>query len=370
MLVLQTVKVGGMETHCLDLAAEYTRRDIAVLVVLPRGRELDELANNFRVRGARVARLATDARDGRAGQIAGLARLARLMRAWRFDAVHLHTGGATGGAAVVALARAAGATVVITEHDVPRPDAGRKDRLARRAIDRLAHSVVAVSHRNADVRRVRLGRAAPHSAVVLNGVPLPTLADGEQRRNREQVRARINIAPDAQVIGSVVRLAEGKGLDTLLRAFALVRAERACELLLVGDGPLRGELEALSAELGVHDAVHFAGQQADPAPWFDALDVFALAVPAGSMSIALLEALARGLPAVITFWNRDEALIPERTGLAAPPNDPPALAAQLARLVDDPALRRRLGTSAATHVAAQYSVARVADDLLALYTRR
>ena len=369
LLVLQTAKVGGMETHCLDLAGEYVRRGIAVAVVLPCWHEFDDLARNFQRRGARVLRIPTDARDGRRPQLAGLARLARLLRGWRPDAVHLHTGGATGGAAVVALARAAGATTVITEHDVPREGAGRKDRLARRAIDRLAHAVVAVSHRNADVRRERLGRGAAHGAVVLNGVPLPALAKGEQQRNREQIRAQLGVAPATPLIGCVVRLAEGKGLDTLLRAFALVRAERECALLLVGDGPLRSELEALAAELGVHDALRFAGQQADPAPWFDALDVFALAVPAGSMSIALLEALARGLPAVITFWNPDEALIPEQTGLAAPPNDPPALAAQIARLVDDPELRQRLGAHAAAHVAAHYSVARVADDLLAIYAR-
>jgi glycosyltransferase involved in cell wall biosynthesis len=368
LLVLQTTKVGGMETHCLDLAAEYVRRGVAVVVVLPLSNAFDALARAFRERGARVMRLASDAREGRTRQIGDLARLLRLMRVWRPQAVHLHTGGATGGAAVLALARAAGATTVITEHDVPGPDASRKDRLARRAVDGLAHAVVAVSNRNAGVRAERLGRRPSRGAIVLNGVPIPATAANERLRGREQVRNALGIAPQTVLIGCVVRLAEGKGLDTLLRAFALTRARTPCSLLLVGDGPLRSELEALAAELGVHDAVYFAGHQADPVPWYDALDVFALAVPAGSMSIALLEALARGLPSVITFWNPDEALVPEVTGLSAPPNDPPALATALTRLAADADLRASLGTTAADYVARRYSVARVTSDLLDLYS--
>ena len=179
----------------------------------------------------------------------------------------------------------------------------------------------------------------------------------------------MGVAPDAVVVGCLVRLAEGKGLDNLLRAFALVRARRACTLVLVGDGPLRSDLQRLAGELGIDAAVRFAGQQPEPAPYLDAMDIFALSVPAGSMSIALLEAMARALPPVITFGGPEEAVIPDETGLCAPPNDPQALADTLELLVRDQRLRERLGASAARHVRRHFSVRRVADDLLELYRR-
>jgi glycosyltransferase involved in cell wall biosynthesis len=97
------------------------------------------------------------------------------------------------------------------------------------------------------------------------------------------------------------------------------------------------------------------------------MDVFVLAVPAGSMSISLLEAMARGLPPIITFGGPEEAVIHAVTGLCPPPINPPALAEAIARLIDDVPLRRQLGAAAAEHVRRHFSVQRVADDLLEVY---
>jgi glycosyltransferase involved in cell wall biosynthesis len=85
------------------------------------------------------------------------------------------------------------------------------------------------------------------------------------------------------------------------------------------------------------------------------------------MSIALLEAMARGLPPVITFCGPEEAVIPEETGLCAPPNNPAGLAAALTRLVAEPVLRSRLAASAAEHASRHFSIGRVTDDYLELY---
>jgi glycosyltransferase involved in cell wall biosynthesis len=355
-IVLQSVAVGGMETHAVDLAGEYVRRKLAVMAVVPAGAPFDGLADRFATAGATVERLNTDSRSGRAGQVRGLARLARALRRFRPDVVHVHTGGATGGLAPVAIGRVVTrATVGITEHDVPGESPRRGQRVARQALDRLAHLVVAVSRRNARLRQERLPVRCGSFAVVLNGVPIPESPDDA---------VTVAAPGEGPVIGSLVRLAEGKGLETLIRAFAAVRAERNCRLLLVGDGPLREGLEALADELGVGEDVMFAGHQANPVPYLQAMDVFCLAVPAGSMSIALLEAMALGLPPVITFGGPEEAVIDGETGLLAAPENPADLARALRTLVDDGELRRRLGDAAARHVRVNYSVSRVADDLL------
>jgi glycosyltransferase involved in cell wall biosynthesis len=369
VVVLQSTAVGGMETHCRYHVAELRRRGLRVDVVVPEAAEFDDLAGFFA--GGAVVRLDTDARRGRLRQLLNSWRLLRAIHRARADVVHLHTGGATGGLFVVAAARLGSrATVVITEHDVPAEDPRRWDRFARAVMDRLTDCVVAVSRRNASLRVERLGRPRVRLARVLNGVPVPALSEGEVAANRRAVRGRLGIPADATVVGSLVRLAPGKGLTDLLRAFAQLPERGSAVLLLVGDGPLRDELDALARELGIAERIRLAGHQPDPAPFLDAMDVFVLAVPAGSMSIALLETMGRGLPPVITFCGPEEAVQPELTGLCAPPSDPAGLAGALARLTSDAGLRRRLGRAAAEHVATRFSAGRVADDLMAVYRVR
>jgi glycosyltransferase involved in cell wall biosynthesis len=373
LFVLQSAdpptSVGGMEALCVDLARAFCRRGLAVAAIIPETTVFDTLMARFLDAGAEVERLNTDARRGRAAQIGRWWRLVRFMRRWRPDVVHLHTGGATGGLALVATARAVTrATIAVTEHDVPDVNPTGRDRFVRYMLDRMTHATIAVSRRNASLRRARLGAIPAKFAALLNGIDVPDAPAGTRTANFLRVRSELGIDSDAVVVGSLVRLAEGKGLDDLVRAIALAREDCPCELLLVGDGPLRGRLEALAADLGVRDAVRFAGHQRVPEPFLDAMSIFALSVPAGSMSIALLEAMARGLPPVITFCGPEEAVIPEETGLCAAPNDPVALAAALHRLADDADLRLKLGGAAEQHVRRHFSIDRLADDLMQVYT--
>jgi glycosyltransferase involved in cell wall biosynthesis len=368
MFVLQTTAIGGMESHCIDLAGEYVRRGITVLAVVPGAAAFDVLEDRFRAAGAAVHRMDTDARRGRRRQMQQLARFISRARSFHPDVVHVQTGGATGGTAVVAIARLIGAVAVITEHDVPDERPSWRARASRYALDRATHALIGVSRRNARLRSTRIKPVEKRFAVVLNGVPLPGVDEATRRENRVAVREQFGIDQRNVVLGSVVRLAEGKGLRDLLQAIAILCAQGAeCELLLVGDGPLRPDLDALCATLGVAEHVHFAGNQRQPGRFVDAFDAFVLAVPAGSMSIALLEAMARGVAPVITFCGPEEAVCAGETGLCAPPEDPAGLAATLAPLVRDRDLRERLGKAAAAHVRDHYSVARVADDILDIY---
>jgi len=367
LLALQSVTVGGMETQCLALGSELVRRGAAVAVVVPEGTIFDDLSARFGAAGVNVLRLDTDGRNGRATQALRIARLVRRLRRWRPDVVHVHTGGASGGVAIVAAARlATSATIIMTEHNVPFAEPGVRLRLATRLKDRLVHAVVALSARNAALRRKWLG-APPKFVGIRPGIPIDESDHQIRLADRERIRAKLNVPSSATVIGSMVRLAPDKGLDDLLSAFALVNREASCELLLVGDGPLRASLEGLAANLGVSQRVHFEGYHAEAAPFLGVMDIFVLSAPAGSGSIALLEAMAHGLPAVITYCGRGEFLLPDKTGLCAPPNDPAGLARVMLRLVRDRGLRARLGESAAEHARREFRIERVAADLLEVY---
>jgi len=366
MFVLNPLAIGGMETLCLYLADEYRRRGIQVGVVIPESDYLDPLADMFSNCDVAVTRLDTDPRSGRWVQFLHLSKLAINLHKWHPDVVHLHTG-AYGGVGVAVVTRIlSNATVVVTEHDIPVPRPPIYDRIGRYLLDRLVHALVSVSRRNAGLRRRRLRNVTSRTATVLNGTPLRVVTSAESLENRTRIRRELGIGDQTVVIGSLVRLAPGKGLHDLIQAFARLK-QRDCRLVIVGDGELRDELQDLVRRLDICASVHIPGFHPDPAPFLDAFDVFVLAVPSGSMSIALLEAMDRGLPPVITFGGPEEAVIPEVTGLVAPPSDPAGLAQALQRLVDDPALRRRLGAAAAEHVRCHYSIGRVADDLLELY---
>lgn len=368
LFVLQSVSLGGMETVARHIAVEIARRGADVRIVLPADAQFDGLAAGCTADGLRVARLTTDARDGFHRLPARLARFAALVRGWRPNVVHLQTGGATGGLGVLMIARLFGVrAVVATEHDVPPPRPGANLRISALLRDRIRHTLIAVSRRNASLRTERLPLTPNRFAAVLNGIPIAEHEPERRDAARRAVRATLGVADETVLLGSIVRLAEGKGLHDLLPAFALIDATPAPALVLVGDGPLRAQLEGLADELGVRSRVLFAGFQRDPAPYLDAIDVFVLAVPAGTGSIALLEAMAAGVAPVITFCGPEEAVIHEETGLCAPPNDPAGLAQMLRRLVVDAPLRARLATAAAEHVRRHFSIRRVVDDHLDIY---
>jgi glycosyltransferase involved in cell wall biosynthesis len=373
LFLLPSAVMGGMESHTIELARKFSARGLHVATIIPQ--DCLPLEVSFIGAGAQVRRLEIDARHGRTAQLRAWPRLVGAIRAWRPDVVHVQTGGPSGGISLVAAARAAGVkTIVVSEHEVPDDSLPPRQRVFRRWMDRMSHVVVAVSKRNARLRVERLG-APQRFAVVRNGVPMPAPDLKGYLDNRASVQKRYGINKDAIVIGCLVRLVDGKGLDDLLRAFALLATDTTTtqwrgprpELLLVGDGPLRQQLEDLARTLDVTERVHFAGHQPEPAAFLDTMDLFVLAVPQGSMSIALLEAMARGICSIITFPGPEEPVIDERTGLTAPPSDPLGLALVIERAVLDAELRARLGAAGANHVRQHFSVQRVADDLLVVY---
>jgi glycosyltransferase involved in cell wall biosynthesis len=164
------------------------------------------------------------------------------------------------------------------------------------------------------------------------------------------------------LVVSVGRLVEKKGFDDLLRACALVAATgRRFTCDIYGDGPCRGELEALRDGLGLRAIVRFCGlrTQVDLVPVYQHADVFALTPRVtddgdrDGVPNVLLEAMACGTPIVSTDVGGISELVGDGTnGLMAPERDPNAIAACLEDLLDDPERRRRFGEAAA-HTAAR-----------------
>ncbi|MGQ9592888.1 MAG: glycosyltransferase, partial [Planctomycetota bacterium] len=161
------------------------------------------------------------------------------------------------------------------------------------------------------------------------------------------------------------RLTFEKGLEDLLDGFAALRAP--ARLLIVGEGPMRGELEARARWLGIEGRVLFAGLQAPPNDWLAAMDVFVLPSTYEGFGMAALEAMAAARPVIVARVGGLAELVEDgRTGIVIPPRDPRALAEAIERLLRDIDLRLRLG-AAAREAARERTDARMIEAYFRLY---
>jgi glycosyltransferase involved in cell wall biosynthesis len=161
------------------------------------------------------------------------------------------------------------------------------------------------------------------------------------------------------VIGAASRLSPEKGLDDLIEAFAIVheRFGDRVSLRIAGEGPERPKLEAQIARLGISGSVQLLGwlEHAQLPAFFQDIDVFALPSTWEGFGVSAVEASAMQLPVVGTdVHGIPDAVRDGATGLLVPAADPPALAGALTRLIDDQALRTRLGVAGRAYVATQY----------------
>jgi glycosyltransferase involved in cell wall biosynthesis len=190
---------------------------------------------------------------------------------------------------------------------------------------------------NSDAILEKMQRFSPRDRLRLlpNPILLPPVLNAEVSRDPEFV--------------IVARLVHQKGIDILLEAFARI-ADQAPEwrLSLIGDGPLRDELAALAGALGIAERVAFHGHLASPLEHLRRSSVFVLPSRFEGMPNSLLEAMAAGLPPIVSDASPGPLEMVEdgRTGLVVPVEDTDALAAAMLRLAQDADYRTKLGKAA------------------------
>ena len=205
--------------------------------------------------------------------------------------------------------------------------------LAERVTSPLADRIVAVSQAIAHdlVERYRID--ARRTVVVHNGIDAWAFRPA---RGAATVQHELRVPGGRRVIVMAGRMTAQKGWDVLLEAAARLAAVRGDLFwLLVGDGPLRGPLERRAAELGV--PVSFTGARGDMADVLGCADVVVLASRSEGLPFTLLEAMALGKPVVATRVGGVAEVVEDgRSGRLVPRDDPAALAAAVASVVDSP----------------------------------
>lgn len=319
--------------------------------------------------------------DGLAPELApaddarALAAIVRAMRRFRPHIVHTHTAKAgTLGRIAARAALGPRAVVVHTYHGHVLsgyfgPMKTRVFRGIERTLAAVSDQLIGVS--SATVEELVAMRIAPRSrfSVVPIGLDLEGFLAAEPR-DGEAFRREVGAAPDEILALFVGRLAPIKRLDVLLEGVAVARREGAAvRLAIVGDGALRGDLEARTRALGLIEHVSFCGFRSDLTRIVAAADVAVLSSDNEGTPVALIEAAAAGRPAVSTRVGGVADIVRGETGLLVAPGDSQALGQALARISADTALRGRMGAAARAHVRDTFDAQRLVRDIDDLYVR-
>ena len=249
------------------------------------------------------------------------------------------------------------ASIIVTLHG----DQDTHARLGSNFEWRLTSSAVVVS--NAALTTLRLSRCAGPLTVIHNGIESTSIAASGTKARLENHDVLVGVM--------VARIDGRKGHGTLIRGLHdLKNSGINIRVLVIGDGAERGKVEQHARALALDEKhIQFLGRRSDIDDLLSAADFFVLPSDIEGLPMAILEAMAHGLPIVASnVGGIPEIIDDEREGLLFPAGDATALALAIRRLASDPFLRRRLGDAARQRVSAQFSLnamVRKYDDVYA-----
>jgi glycosyltransferase involved in cell wall biosynthesis len=363
LFILPSLGGGGAERASLDLLCGISRERFRVTVALFRrsGSFLHQLPNDIEtidLQGAKqydlrlVWRLASLIRRQRPEIIFSVLRYANLI------ALLAH--------------RLAGsqASILVNEQNLPSAEfalfgAARVKGWFLRHLYPWADVVTAISRGIANELTSRYGLSGDKVQVIPNPVDVDRVASlGEA----ELADPRFDSG--RPVVVAAGRLHPQKGFSYLIRAFALVRSALPCKLVILGEGPQRGELEQLITELGLSADIALPGFQDNPYKYMRRASLFVLSSLYEGFGNVLVEALALGTPVVSTTCpvGPDEILTHGETGLLVPPADERALAEAMMQLLQDTELQHRLSANGPRR-AADFAVQHIVSQYETLFER-
>src|ERR1041385_1933943 len=301
-------------------------------------------------------------------------RLTSLLKSLRPDIVHTHSGKA--GLLGRLAARRARVQVII--HHIHGPSFGpfqgpvanslfrSAERYAARATNHFICSAQAMARR---YLAAGIGKPEMYTRIFSGFKVEPFLA----AKNDPALRRKLGFPPEAFVVGKIGRLVPLKGhKDLLLAARDVIKTEPNLRLLLVGDGPLRNELEHQATAYGLRDRVVFTGLvlPSEVAPCVGIMDCLVHLSYREALSRALPQALAAGKPVIAyDFDGADEVCLPDQTGFLVRTGDTAAVTRHLLTLARDQDLRNRFGNRGRELVSKEFRVEDMVAGIHALYLR-
>lgn len=359
--LITRLPIGGAERLLLGILRNLDPNEFESVVCCIQDR--GELAEEAEAMGIPMIALNLMQRGGHDRQV--VPALRRIIRERDIDLIHTHLYHANLYGRLAA--RREGIPAIASVHNTYK-----KQKWYRHLINRyLARHSFVVTAGSEDVEKDLLEvDRLPRNKVVR----LPNcidLARVETTLTIAEAKQRFGFAETNRVIGTVGRVEEQKGHVFLLRAFARLRRQPGggdLRLLLVGDGRLLPQLREAAENLDIADACRFPGNISRLADVYRAIDVFTMPSLWEGLSLAMLEAMAAGLPMVATdVGGARDVLGDSRWGLVVPPHDADALATAIEKLLDDPQATAEMAASGRERVHANYSVTALTNQLANLY---
>jgi sugar transferase (PEP-CTERM/EpsH1 system associated) len=363
--VMDTLEVGGLENGVANLIQrmDSERFEHAVCTVRRGG----SMTNRLPLDRVRIVNL--DSAGSRFSSQVG--SLARTIRAIKPHIVHSRNWGAI--EAVLAGWWTGSCAVVHSEHGIESVG-DNQDPLRRRWFRRLSYSlaeqVFCVSHQLCNHYEKTTGFPARRMTVIHNGVDVARFYP--QPAGRSRMREQLGIPSEDFCIGALGRLEPIKNLMTLLDAAAVIPVSRKhWRILIAGAGsdlPMLRQAAESRTELRGH--VQFVGEIEDAPRFLNALDAYVLPSMSEGISNSLLEAMATGLPVIVSaIGGNPEVVVDNESGLLFPAGDPGALADRLLLVWEHGETRTRLGQEAVQRVEEHFSVESMVREYESLYSR-
>lgn len=385
LFVITKSNWGGAQRYVYDLATSIPKEQFEAVVAL--GGE-GVLADKLRDTGVRTIPLPFLTRNvSLFKDLASFFALWKLFRAERPDVVHLNSAKASGlGALAARCARVP--NIIFTAHgwafNENRPPFQRLlIKFFSWLTVVLAHKTIAVSDAvHDDTKRWSFVRNKIHT--IKNGIVAPQFVA------REEARATLTKIADAQgqtlgsgalrsdlghrdifLLGTIAELHKNKGLEYAILALAQIAPSNPHAFyFILGDGEEKEQLHALIKQHGLEERVFLLGFVPDAAQYLPAFDCFILPSIKEGLPYVLLEAGYASLPVIATNVGGIPEIIDDAAGLLVPPRDTDALARSIEQLVKNPTDRAALGTALHDKVAKEFSLSKMADETVALYSKK
>jgi len=358
LMLIAGLGLGGAETVVRLLAGAIDHDRFNVILGCVKG--LGSVGQELAAAGADIVCLSDPSKQGT--DYLRSRKLRQVVRTRGIQIVHTHTTDALVDTGLCKLVTPRLRTIH-TFHFGNYPHLPSRHLWLERVFSKLATRLVAVGEIQRRQIQAVYGFRDNRIGMVWNGVPEASAA------RDDSFRARIG-AGDRVIIGTVATLIEQKGLGDLILVAERLKQHRAKVLfVVVGEGKLRGELEAMRRDRGLEDMIVLAGWVPSAAQVaVPAFDVFFQPSLWEAMSVAVLEAMASGKPVVATRVGENPRIIDDGVdGVLVDARDVDGMAAALSRLIDSPDLRRRLGRAGAAKVANQFTIAHMSRAYERIY---